>query len=774
SGNTTKFEYDEAGRLGKVTDALGNSTSYEYDDFGNMISQTDANGNKTTFEYDNFGRKIKRTLPLGMSETYTYDAVGNIVAMTDFNGNTTKFEYDVNDRLTKKIYPDGSEETYTYTVSGKRETVTDSRGTTTFKYDVMGRLIKETGPDGISIEYTYDAAGNRTTVKVPSGTTTYTYDKLGRLSAVTDPDGGVTTYTYDEVGNRTGVSYPNGTKTVYTYDKLNRLVRLVNQGADGEIISSYEYTLDPSGNRIKIEENSGRVIEYEYDNTYKLLKEAIKNPDQSTREISYTYDAVGNRLTKTDGEYTVNYSYDKNNRLISEGENIYTYDNNGNTTSKKNTKETISYTYGYNNRLISVVTTNQEGTSTVEYIYDTDGIRVGKIVDGTKVSRYTVDKNTDYAKVLEERDENGALVVSYVHGDDLISQKRGNVKSYYQYDGLGSTRALTDNSGEITDTYTYDAFGNLIEKTGNTENEFLYTGEQYDANIGFYYLRARYLDPTIGRFVTMDSFEGIVKDPYSLHKYLYAHANPVMNTDPSGLFTLGQQVAVLAISTILANSLITCISLFNTVRGVGDDAPIDGFIVNARGGAFLRGFTVGGGLDIIIDIVNSDILVSFALEGGTDPLSLFKNHRKGGLGITAGPIFNMSNPQQMADFGFSAAWPLSVLHLIGRIMTFRGSTWGLMTQFAKNAKNNRGWTAVFGQSTSGPAYFAIGPSSRSFSSLIGWDSQYVSLKELSPQIGNEMYNWINDISHSIGKWTSFKDLCESADSFMSIISSYSM
>jgi outer membrane lipoprotein-sorting protein len=171
---------------------------------------------------------------------------------------------------------------------------------------------------------------------------------------------------------------------------------------------------------------------------------------------------VGNRLTKTDDGYTVNYTYDKNNRLISEGENIYIYDNNGNTTSKKNAKETISYIYGYNNRLISVVTTNQEGTSTVEYIYDADGIRVGKIVDGTKVSRYTVDRNTDYAKVLEERDENGGLVVSYVHGDDLISQKRGNVKSYYHYDGLGSTRALTYSSGEITDTYTYDAFGNLL------------------------------------------------------------------------------------------------------------------------------------------------------------------------------------------------------------------------------------------------------------------------------------------------------------------------
>jgi len=555
-GSTTKFEYDEMGRLIKVTDALGNSTTYEYDAFGNMISETDANGNTTTFEYDKLGRKIKRILPLGMSETYTYDAVGNIISITDFNGNTTKFEYDVNDRLIKKIFHDGSEEAYTYTPLGQRATVTDNRGTTKFEYDVMGRLIKETGPDGISIEYTYDAAGNKTGVKVPSGTTTYTYDKLNRLSTVTDPDGGVTTYIYDEVGNRTGVTYPNGTKMLYTYDELNRLVELVNQDANGEIISSYKYTLGPAGSRIKIEEHTGRVIEYEYDNTYKLLKETINNPDGTIREISYTYDAVGNRLTKTDDGNTVNYTYDENNRLISEGENVYTYDNNGNTLSKKNETETILYTYGYDNRLVSVVTTNQTGTSTVEYVYDVDGIRVGKIVDDAKFSRYTVDKNTDYAKVLEERNEKGKLIVSYVHGDDLISQKRGDVKSYYHFDGLGSTRALTNSNGEVTDTYTYDAFGNLIEKTGDTENEFLYTGEQYDANIGFYYLRARYMNPAIGRFTTMDPFEGFIQDPYSLHKYLYAHANPVMNIDPSGNFTL--------VSSLLGKSLAVSISL-NTI-----------------------------------------------------------------------------------------------------------------------------------------------------------------------------------------------------------------
>jgi len=545
AGNVTKFEYDSSGKLTKVVDAEGNTTEYEYDGLGNMISQTDANGNITTLEYDMLGRMIKRTLSLGMSETYTYDAMGNIKSITDFNGNTTTFEYDVNDRLVKKVYPDDTEEEYTCTPTGKRKTVKDSRGTTLYDYDARGRVTKQTNPDGTTLSYTYDAVGNVKSVTVPSGTTTYTYDALNRLSTVTDPDGGITTYGYDEAGNRTKVVYPNGTIAEYTYDNLNRLIKLVNSKNNGEIISSYVYTLGPAGSRIKVEENTGRVVEYEYDKTYKLLKETINHPEQGIREISYTYDGVGNRLTKTDNGVVTNYTYDKNNRLVSEGENTYTYDQNGNTLSKTGPSETVSYTYDYNNRLISAVTANETGTSTVEYIYDVDGVRVGKTVDGVNISRYVVDKNRDYAQVLEERDGNGNLIVSYVYGDDLISQKRGENTSYYHYDGLGSTRALTDSQGEVTDTYTYEAFGMLIERTGNTINEYLYTGEQYDPNIGFYYLRARYMNPSIGRFVTMDPFEGVIQDPYSLHKYLYAHANPVMNIDPSGEFILSGIISAL-------------------------------------------------------------------------------------------------------------------------------------------------------------------------------------------------------------------------------------
>ena len=105
---------------------------------------------------------------------------------------------------------------------------------------------------------------------------------------------------------------------------------------------------------------------------------------------------------------------------------------------------------------------------------------------------------------------------------------------HYAYDGLGSVRNLTDENGTVTDAYIFTAFGILLNKIGNTENRFLFTGEQLDPNSGFYYLRSRYYVASTGRFLTMDSFEGSPWEPQSLHKHVYAHNNPVKNIDPSG------------------------------------------------------------------------------------------------------------------------------------------------------------------------------------------------------------------------------------------------
>src|SRR5262249_19980601 len=187
----------------------------------------------------------------------------------------------------------------------------------------------------------------------------------------------------------------------------------------------------------------------------------------------------------------------------------YTYDNNGNTLSKfTSAVDQALYEWDAQNRLVGAKVTDSTGTSNISYQYDADGIRVASIVNGAE-TRYLIDTVQPYAEVLMEYTPGGVIQVSYVYGNDLISQNRSGVKSFYAVDGLGSTRALTDSSGLVTDRYVYDAFGRTISQTGSTVNVYLFAGEQRDTNVGLDYLRARYLSVGAGRFTSHDPLPGV-------------------------------------------------------------------------------------------------------------------------------------------------------------------------------------------------------------------------------------------------------------------------
>ena len=167
---------------------------------------------------------------------------------------------------------------------------------------------------------------------------------------------------------------------------------------------------------------------------------------------------------------------------------------------------------------------------------------------------------TGYGQVVEELTVSGGvtnLSKVYTVGMGLVSQRviSGSVVSFYGTDGHGSVRFLTRTNGLVTDTYTFDAFGTLIAGTITTSNNYLYCGEQWDADLGRYFLRARYYEPGLGRFTTMDTFEGNPNDPLSLHKYLYCHAIPVNNTDPSGQWTLADVQVAVATWGVLATTV---------------------------------------------------------------------------------------------------------------------------------------------------------------------------------------------------------------------------
>jgi RHS repeat-associated protein len=195
-------------------------------------------------------------------------------------------------------------------------------------------------------------------------------------------------------------------------------------------------------------------------------------------------------------------------------------------------------------------------------------MRTSKTAGGVTTT-FLLDKNRDYAQVVVETI--GSTNVTYSYGHDLISQTRpGTGTRFYQYDGQLSTRQLTSATGGVTDMYTYDAFGVLLSSTGSTPNVYLYTGEQLDPNVGFYYLRARYYDQAAGRFTTTDPEQGSVFDPVSLHRYLYANADPVDNWDPSGRLTLPEiSVTLNVISLVsLAASFVANLAGYKKAAGV--------------------------------------------------------------------------------------------------------------------------------------------------------------------------------------------------------------
>jgi RHS repeat-associated protein len=220
------------------------------------------------------------------------------------------------------------------------------------------------------------------------------------------------------------------------------------------------------------------------------------------------------------------FSYNADDEVSTE-----TYDANGNATQVG----AKSFTYDSENHMMTMSTS---GTS-VTMIYDGDGNRVGKSVNGVPTYYLVDDLNpTGYTQVVEELNAAGVVQRQYTYGLQRISENQfingAWTPSFYGYDGGGNVRNLTNSAGAVTDEYEYDAFGNSFTKVGTTPNNYLYRGEQYDPDLGLYYLRARYYNAATGRFMSRDPDDGMTTDPATLHRYLFAGGDPVDLIDPTG------------------------------------------------------------------------------------------------------------------------------------------------------------------------------------------------------------------------------------------------
>jgi RHS repeat-associated protein len=213
-------------------------------------------------------------------------------------------------------------------------------------------------------------------------------------------------------------------------------------------------------------------------------------------------------------------TYDAANRLTSVGGVAYTWDANGNLTNDG----VLSYTYDHANRLSQVT----EGSLTTLFAYNGDGVRTSKTSAG-ETTEYALDLLATLPVVISDTD------AVYLYGLDIIAQQQTE-RLYYFHDGLGSVRQLVDTTGHVETNYAYDPFGVPVAE-GDGSNPYQYTGEAWDAEVELLYLRARYYQPEVGRFITKDPWEGDLRQPTTLNRYVYARDNPINLTDPAGLQT---------------------------------------------------------------------------------------------------------------------------------------------------------------------------------------------------------------------------------------------
>lgn len=566
-GSTTTCIRNSYGQVTQVTNPAGIVSTVGYDVNGNLNSMSMPLGISSSAVYDNASRLITKTDPTGSNTTFTYDNNDNLVTETDHYGNTTLNTYDPNDNLTdirnaKNEYTiftysfnedylisevfGGNTKTYGYYQDGSIQSFTKATGTFSYSYDAAGRLAS----DG-QTSYTYDSRSNVATITNTNGTLNLFYDTNDRLDYYTDYFGNTVDYGYDNNGNVLSIAYPGGNRVVtYHYDAKNRMdwVRDWNNQT-----TTYQWLADDRIDRVTYP--NGTYCQYSYDAAGRVI--GLENRKANNTVISqYTFalDNAGNHLAEniTDpatssalasvANGTINYPAMPYNRIQQAGSTTFTHNGAGNITQQGGD----AYTFDLNDNLLSAT-----GSSPATYTYDGAQNRRSRTANNLQV-RYVLDI-LGMTNVLAETDANNVATAYYVYGaTGLVSRIRpNNTTHYYHYDFRGSTAANTDASANLTHSYAYSSFGEVLVANETDFNPYRYNGQhgvQYDAAMRIF-MRARYMDPTTGRFISEDPV-------WATNLYPYAGNNPIMNVDPNGHWStkIHNEIIDLAFSGILTQS----------------------------------------------------------------------------------------------------------------------------------------------------------------------------------------------------------------------------
>ena len=479
NGKTSSFVYDENDNIISTTDFLGNDTRYTFDANDNLTVIRNAKGGETTLTYDSNDLLTKQTFQ-GNTKRYSYNTDGSLASSTSANGSTRYFSYDESGRLTDNDYA-----SFNYNSKGWLDSVEKDGKSIKYGYDAFGR-VTQVEYDGIQVEYDYDSNSNVKTITYPGGKdVTYTYDALNRVTSIIDWKNATTTFRYNENGTIDYIQFPNKVRTTYSYDSAGRLTAKSTRrnSGNGTVIAEYTYGLDNLGNHL-------------------------------TETITEPYSGIP---VPTEG--TTSYTYNNANRITKAGSISFDFDSNGNTTSR--TGRTMTYDIVNNLMVVS-------GDFNATYTYDGLGQRRSATRGGT-TTKYVLSGNN----VVAETNATGTVLYYYIYGPTGLFARitpSGNTR-YYISDMRGSVVAMTDatTNAVVTHKYQYDEFGQVLQSQEEDTNRFRFVGchgVMYEDN-GLTFMRARYYDPTIGRFLSEDPI-------WSTNLYPYVDNNPIIRIDPRG------------------------------------------------------------------------------------------------------------------------------------------------------------------------------------------------------------------------------------------------
>jgi RHS repeat-associated protein len=539
--------YDALNRVKQVTDALNGVTKTAYDLRDNVTSVTDPRLHATTYAVNGFGFVTSTTSPDSGTTTYTYDLAGNVKSRTDARKIVTNYTYDALDRpLTRTFAATAENVTYGYDSIaggnygvGRLTSITDAAGTASFVYDAYGNRISEKRTIGgivYTTGYGYDLAGNLARIAYPSGLiVNYQRDSLGQVANVTlqasagaPPTPLASNIAYMPFGAAQSLTLGNGVQVANSFDFDYRLSG-IQASLGATPLQSLSLTYDPASNVDSIADAVSPSLSQSFQ--YNLGGHVTRGTGVYGTD-NYTYDAMGNRLTRSLVKGTTastTYTYTSTGtRLASAATGSstlsYTYDAMGSITARKlgNTTQ-VAYTYNGDGRLATA--------AGATYKYNAFGQRSVQTVTGGG-NHFLFGPG---GLLLAEHGVAGGVQRNYIYlnGRPLAVVDAAGAVSYVLNDHLGQPQKMLNAAGAVTWHRVAGVYGDTASQPVGTTaaHPLRFPGQQQDAVSGLYYNYFRDYDPATGRYLEADPI-GLAA---GTNLYAYVGGNPVNRVDPLGL-----------------------------------------------------------------------------------------------------------------------------------------------------------------------------------------------------------------------------------------------